>query len=83
MESKIVPKVVQNRSEKRLRYKARCADGSKPIWSRFGIAFGSHFAAKIDIVSDLKSLHKKKPDLMHFRSGFWTYFERVLTPHRM
>ena len=53
-----------------------------PIWSRFWTALGGNFGAKINVGSDLKSLRKEKPNLIRFRSRFWTHFERFLTPHR-
>ena len=81
MESKIAPKMVQNRSESRLRFKWPCDILLKPIWNRFGTALGGHFGAKIGLGSDLKSLRKEKSNLIPFRSGFWTHFKRFLTPH--
>ena len=82
MGPKIAPKQVQNRSELRIGIKRPYNNFLKPIWSRFGTALGGHFGAKIGVGSDLKSLRKEKPNLIRFRSRFWTHFGRFLTPHR-
>ena len=80
--ARIAPKQVQSRPELRIGIKRPYNNFLKPIWSRFGTALGGHFGAKIGVGSDLKSLRKEKPNLIPFRSRFWTHFERFLIPHR-